>query len=959
MQVTAITKIIVSIIIGLFVSISMMAQPLYVEGTITDNKNLPISGSNVILLNKIDSSFVKGTNSNYAGKFHLAGLQPGNYILKINYLGFKDNYQHFSLIDKPVLIGIITLQVNIKSLDEIVIKEKIPAVKINGDTTEYNSSIAKVNPDAVAEDLVSKIPGITIENGKVKSNGEEIKKVLIDGKEFFGDDPSIALKYIPADMIDKIQIYDKSSDQAEFTGFKENDKQKTMNLKTKNSKSNGIFGKISGGLGTGEHYTTGGNINYFNNNRRISAIGMSNNINQQNFSTQDLLGISSGSGNMPQHIGASNNGTPRMGAGMNGPPAGGSGSQFNSQNFNVGTSSGINSSNSIGLNYIDSWGEKWDVNGSYFYNHSKNKTTAQTDRTYFLTGISNQYYNETSNTESNNFNHRINLRMKYRIDTSNFITIIPSLNFQKNSSTGLILGTSRSNENTILNNILNDNNNNLSGYNFSNTILYGHKFVKTGRTFSINFVTSLNGKDGNNTLISYSKYYASSDSSESNNQKTNTITDGKTISCNLTYTEPLSNNSRLMFSYFPSFSNSQSSKLTNQYDDTTSGYTKPDKLLSNIFDYTTLTQRGGASYRFKKNKISLLTSLDFQTVTLDGHKTYPDNNITKVTFQNFMPRADLFYNISARKFFHLGYFTYTQLPNITQLQDVIDNSNPLSLSQGNPNLKQQYFHSLMSAFRVTDATFTRSFMIFINGSMSDNYIANTSLTATKDSQLTNGFILYSGSQLATPVNLSGYKNLRTFFTVGLPLYFIKSNLNISGGYTYTKLPGIIDKALNYSRNSAMNIGLAINSNINEKIDFRISYTANYNEASNTIQTSSNQNYYVGNGSAKINLIPLKHFVLSGDITLTHYSGLGDTYNKKIVLCNAGLGYKFLKNESAEFRISAYDLLNQNNHIIRNINNNYVEDVETIILKQYFMISFTYQIKNFLSNNSRKLFDRML
>jgi hypothetical protein len=918
------------------------AQP--VQGRVNDGSGQWLPGVSVILLNAGDSSQVKGTTTNAEGSFLITNIPQGRYLLKATFIGYENYFRSVDLKGETFLAGTITLREKSKQLGEVVVKELMPVASQKGDTTEYNAGAFKVNKDANAEDLVSKMPGVTMQDGKAYAQGEEIKKVLVDGKEFFGDDASIALKNLPAEIIEKVQVFDKASDQSQFTGFKDGNTDKTMNIITKNGKSNGTFGKVYAGYGTSDRYLAGGNINFFQGARRISLIGLSNNVNQQNFSSQDLLGVSSGnSGGQRAGFG----GMGRQGGG--GPPGGGprGGGGGNTSNFLVGQNNGINTNNSIGFNYIDTWGKKWKVNGSYFFNNTSNSTVSDINREYFLSDSTSQFYRESSRSSSSNYNHRMNLRMEYTIDSMNSLIITPALSMQKNRTEKLLSGATASNEGTLLNSTGNSTMNNNTGYNFSNSFLYRHRFGKEGRTISANLSTSVSDRDGSGNLES-DTYTAAGDSSYMTSQQSRNATNTYSLSSNINYTEPIGKKAQLMLNYAPSYSENLSDRQTRNPDPGTQEYTNLDSALSNRYRNTSTTQRGGTALRYRGTRLSLSASLDYQSVSLDGRQSFPRSLLTQHTFNNWMPGATMEFRFTKKTNIRFNYNTSTSLPSITQLQDVIDNSNALQLSAGNPDLQQQYSHSLGGNFGTVSPSGTRTFFVFVSGSLSENYISNSSFTATQDTVLGNGIVLSQGGQLTRPVNLEGYRSLRSFLVFGFPFAKIRSNINVNGGVTYTRLPGLINNISNFSNSYTMNSGLMLSSNISENIDFRISYNSSYNIVNNSIQTSSNQDYYSGVASARINLVPAKHFVLNSDASYTHYVGLNSAYNPKILLWNAGVGYKFMKNEAAEIRLSVYDLLNQNQSLARNVTNTYIEDIQTQILKQYFMLTFTYNLRNFKS-----------
>jgi hypothetical protein len=318
--------------------------------------------------------------------------------------------------------------------------------------------------------------------GTVTAQGETVKKVTVDGRDFFGDDATATLRNLPSEVIDKIQVFDKLSDQAQLTGFDDGNTSKSINIVTKKDMRNGNFGRIYAGYGTDNRYSSGGNVSFFNNNQRISLVGLFNNVNQQNFSSQDLLGVTS-SGN-------------RGGGGRRGGGGGGNFRGGGSDNFLVGQQNGISKTNAAGINYSDLWGKKIEVTGSYFFNNSNINNSEQVNRENFITKDSSQFYDENTLSTSMNNNSRANVRMNYKIDSSNTILFTSSLNFQNNTSANDIYGIQSADPSNILSSTDYSLNTKTSGYNFSNGLIYRHAFPKRGRSISIGFNTNLSNRDG-------------------------------------------------------------------------------------------------------------------------------------------------------------------------------------------------------------------------------------------------------------------------------------------------------------------------------------------------------------------------------------------------------------------------------------------------------------------------------
>lgn len=883
-----------------------------VKGYIVGSKSEPLVGASVILLRKSDSSVVKGTVSTRSGEFNLHGIGSGKYLLKISYVGYKHNVQYVevsSTTNKD--LGKILLAEKNQQLSEFVLNQKAIIAEVKGDTTEFNAAAVKVNKDAVAEDLVTKLPGVTVENGTIKAQGEEVKQVLVDNVEFFGNDASIALKNLPAEIIDRVQLYDKASEESAFTGFKDAETNKTLNIKTKKNKNTGVFGNLQMGYANDDRYKLNGNINFFNGARRISVLGGSNNINEQNFSSQDVLGIGKMGGAHPSPVGS-------LAGGM------------------LGSNNGISTNHSIGINYSDQWNNRWKVNGSYFYNQTENANNRQTDRTYFLNDSSKNYYRNATLSNSKNYNHRMNARLEYKIDSSSNLMIVPSISYQKNEANSSSQSSMYNNAMALLQNIHSQSISNNDGYDMNNAIYYRKKFAKKGRSLFVDFSQSLSQRNGKSIT-----------ESELINQQTETDNNSWNLSSRINYTEPLSEKSLLKFVYAPSLAENTNNTITKTYDNISNDYSDLNTELSGKYRLQTNKQQGGVGYLYQYKKLNLNLGGDYQLSMLNGEQRNSES-IDK-TYNNWLWHGDLFYKFNKRSHLHIGYNTNTKNPTASQLQSTTNNSNELYQTQGNAGLNQQYTHELRCMYRTVDYTLTRSFFMAAHASISDNYIGNSSFTANKDT-LVNGASLSKGAQLSRPTNLNGYISADGFMTYSFPLYPIKSNMNLQAGYSYTQLPGIINELKNYAYTNAVNGSVGLVSNISENIDYTLSYRANYNWIENSLQSKENQNYYSGNASARINLSAFSHWVLTSDANLSHYLGLSEEYNKPYILWNASVAYKFLKNNAAEFRFSIYDLLKQNRSISRNVSDTYVEDLRNEVLQQYFMLSFSYKLREFKQVN---------
>ncbi|MFZ4797913.1 MAG: outer membrane beta-barrel protein [Bacteroidia bacterium] len=918
--------------------ISLYAQQsTLIEGQILSKKNKsPLVGVVVSMVNLNDSLTKKNSLTDSEGKFKINNISYGNYRLTASYIGFEKFSAIVKINSTIENIGVFKMIENLNQLKDVTITESVIRSQQKNDTVEYNAKAFKTNPDANVQDLITKMPGITVENGTVKAQGENVQRVTVDGKEFFGDDVTLALKNLPAEVIEKIQVFDKQSDQSQFTGFNDGNTQKSINIVTKAGKNLGKFGRLYAGAGTDERYTAGGNMNFFRGKQRISLLGLSNNINQQNFGSQDLLGLQSGSNQ------AGRGGRGFGGGGM--PGGGGGGSASN--NFIVGNQNGINKTNSAGINFSDVWAKKLTVTGSYFFNQSTNNTINQLQRTSFLSGDVNQLYNQNSESRSDNNNHRLNVRLEYNIDSNNTIILTPKLSFQDNSAVSTINGLSTFNgESLNKTNTINSSNN--SGVSLNNNILYRHKFLKQGRTISFNVGTDVNNKNGSSNLGSNNIFYFPTDTVSKFEQRTTTIGNNYTLSGALFYTEQIGKNGMIMANYSPSFTQNYNDKLTNTKDTLNGEYNIINNNLSSNYENTLTTQRGGLNYRYNiGEKVSFMLGANYQNVLLEGVQKTPKYDVVKKTFDNILPNAMLRYQFSKQSNIRIFYRTNTNAPSISQLQTVIDNSNPLSLNTGNSQLQQEFSHSIVTRYGLTNSDKGKTFNLFLNANNTQNYIGNSTYTARNNSDTVDGITLSKGSQLSKPENFDGYWNINSFITYGFPVKKLKSNLNLNLGATYNKTPSKINNMVNYTNTYMLNSGFALASNISEKIDFTISYTAFYNIVENTLNAKLNNNYFNQISSAKLNLLPYKGLVLRSEIINTYYTGLGNSFDQNFFLWTGGIGYKFLKNNAAEIVFNTYDILNQNNNINRTVSGNYIEDSKTQVLNRYYMLVFTYNIRSF-------------
>lgn len=921
----------------LFGAQGLWAQNASVKGKLLDAKDqTPLTGAYVTLIHTV-SQTEKAAVADTEGIFVLTKLERGEYLMRISYLGYVTKEQNITLSNRLLDMGTIALEPSSIDLAEVQVKEKMPPAKQMGDTTQFNAGAYKMNPDADAQDLISKLPGVTVENGQVKAQGENVQQVLVDGKPFFGNDPQAAMRNLPAEVIERIQIFDQQSDQSQFTGFNDGQTTKTINIVTKSSMKEGQFGKFYAGGGQDLddaatfRYRTGGTLNFFNGDTRLSVIGQSNNINIQNFATEDLLGVVGSNGG---------------GGGMGG-RGGGSwrGNSGGINDFLVSQSGGISTTHALGINFSDKWGEKFEVTASYFFNNNNNDAFQFIDRMFVDTRTGSRSYTENSGSNADNVNHRFNARLDYKISDKTSLLIRPSVSYQDNNGFSNTSGINLSDLSPI-SETFNDFSSQLDGLKFDNSILLRHRLKKPRRTLSLDLRTGYSDNSGVRGLSSINNFYSSGGFSQSLLQSAELLTEGWSLSSNLSYTEPVGERGMIMTNYRYSYQDDNSNQETYDFDEVSGGYDLLNLLLSNRFANNQSSHQLSTGYNYNKDKVNFMLRSGLQFTELINDQSVPNPLELTRNYVNVLPMAMFMYRFTQQTNMRIFYRTSTRTPSVSQLQDVLNNSNPLQLSIGNPNLDQSYEHNLFLRYSATNTDKANVFYFMVGGSYTQNNISNAIYTTASDNPIFQAFDVAPGTQLTQPVNLNGAYNLRSFLTYGLPLSPIKSNLNLNLGGTFVRTPGLINEVKNYAQSSNLGLGAVLSSNVSEKVDFTLSSQTNYNLVNNSIQSSANNNFLSQLTTLRLNLIIGKGFVVRSDINYQYFDGLSDDIDPDFFLWNASVGKKIFKNQRGELTLSVFDLLRQNNSISRVVTEIFIEDKTVNTLQRYGQLTFTYNLRNF-------------
>ncbi|AWH85107.1 hypothetical protein HYN59_08205 [Flavobacterium album] len=908
----------------LFCSIAGYSQSVTLKGVVTDNTDFPLESATIYLIRAKDSTVVDYTISGKSGSWELKVPRiNAPATLKISYIGLANYKEELTSVEKDRDFGTLKLQDKATELNEVVIESEIPPIRIKKDTLEFNASSFKVRPDANVETLLKQLPGVVITpDGKITINGKEVNQLLVNGKPFFDADGQIALKNLPADMIDKVQVSDTKTKKEELAKQMASGDNSSINLTIKKDRNKGLFGRVTGGYGSSGRYEASGLVNYFKDKQKISVLASSNNINSSGFTNDEVFG-SIGRGSGAQALRGSSN------------------------------SPGITRSSTAGANYNDEWFKGFDASASYNYNEASTNNRRRYEAINYLpegedadnpgTIIDKSYTTRSeSRSDSDTYSHSFNSEFNFKIDTTSTINYRPSFKLSgSNSSTSSSSASQRLADSRLLNESTSDSQSDSDTRAVTNYLFYFKNFARKGRGLSVTLSANDNETDRQNLNRSNTIKYkypggVTETTTDNRNQVLNNEGTTNSYGAGVDYFEPITDSLRLDVGANYSLAKNTSSRNSYDYDPVSDTYSLFNDALSNYLASQTGSISPTAGLSLEKSKLRISGEVGAQFSSFKNNATYMGEKYA-LDKNYVLPLGSIRanYRFSKSKSLYGNYRYAVSFPDADELLPVEDLSNPLNTYIGNPDLDVTESHTFRAGFRNFDNATRTGFNISANAVFYNNQV--TQFTTTDE----------SAKRSTTYRNISGVMN--STLSLNWNRSFKKEAhewlLNTGVSVNYSTDKGFLNSELYNSRSVGLTPNFNVTYRYGELLTISPSYSFNYNEYNYTNYSVSSASSFVHNAGLEATSYWPNHTVIGADLGYTFNSNIPDGFKKDFYLLNTSVGYNFLKDQLL-FKVKVYDLLNQNTGVKRTVQATSVTNEENIVLKRYVMFSLTYKLNKF-------------
>ncbi|MDR2009494.1 MAG: TonB-dependent receptor [Bacteroidales bacterium] len=927
-------KFITGFIVFICLSSFLYAQTpqITIKGIIQDTTNAPVPAATVMLLNNTDSALINYTTSNSEGEFSFKNIKNTNYILKISHITFMPWQKHIRQSDeKEIDLGIISMYPIAEFLMEVVIRDAQAPIFIKGDTVEYDARTFKVPPGSTVEDLLRRLPGIDVDvDGNISTMGKDVKTVYVDGKTFFGNDPTTVTQNLDAAAVSKVQVYNEKSEQERLTGVSDGTKDKVLNLELKEEYKKGYFGKATIAGGTSDRWAARGNFNWFNDKQQLSFIGYGNNINQTGLNWSDYSEFKGQS--MTTNFDNGDFGFSSR-----------NGGRYFYSFYDYFDGNGFTKNYGGGVNY-NYFNKKIKLNTGYFGKRNDAFNDQFANRQTFLTD-STYYSIDTIHNQNIKNNHNFSTRAEFEIDSNNIIILRANFDFTTitRDKTQKQLYQTSDFHNINLNSIFNANS--IDNLTLNTLAIYRHKFKKKGRSFAISGTYDLADSKNNENISNINEFFNAQTPTEQinslflANKKNN---NNQQIKSSLLYVEPLSKRFSLLGFYNFSSENRKSDNFSNNPENNQN----IDSLKLN-YQNNILYNRAGTSLNYGYEGINISAGAAFQSIHMEGiSKTYNKNESKTFTYNNFIPyfSADIeFFN---DMYFEASYSYEIDEPSMSYLFPVPDLTNSLYIKTGNPELAPERNHKIEGRISYWNSASMTNISLNAYSNIYDSRIVYNQTTEFVDSI---GYVT-----TYVPENVKGGNDFSIYMWTNFPLIKTKLTMSLSPNIRFSNSPTYINGIENITNSKTYSGRIGFNLTIGPKLNFNINGNISSTNISYSIHTDRNQKYMNYSSSAGIKWQLLKKTFLEGNFNFSNYSNKSFDFDQTIQLLNISLRQVIGKENKFEVRLAAFDLLNQQQYVRQSASANYIEYITAPTLARYFMLSISYNIRGFdTSNNTRR------
>ncbi len=909
-------------------TVSGFAQKI--NGNLKDTEKGDLKNASIALLKAKDSTLLQFTRSDANGAFTINKPQPGFYLLYITHPKYADFLDSVDIKDNTTNFETVNLQNKMKVLEAITVKAKVAAIRVKGDTIIYTADSFKVKDGGTVDDLFKKLPGFTVKrNGEIEANGKKVQNLLVDGEEFFGNDPGMVSKTLAASAVDKVELFEKKSDQAEFTGIDDGERATTVNLKLKANAKKGTMGKVETSGGTPSNYDLQGMLQAFRAKRKLAIFGLTGNVGNTDLGWGDKDSYGGGEG------------TESFSDGENSYRW----SQGDEFSDFYGGSNGIPTNWNAGAHYNNKFNnDKQSINLSYRFNKVNANATG---RTYSTTFLPDSSWNNNSGNDrfTSNQRNKLSFTSETKLDSSNTLKVTLSYSEKGSSSVSnsfedAFTGIKSINGNRRINTAKSDNKS------FNGTLLWMHKFKKLRRTFSVSIGANNNETNSDGNLFSENKFYKLGILQKVDTVDQLKLNDNNASSWNtrIVYTEPLSKYVTAEVSY--GINQNNSDRNQNSYDKDVSGkYTVAAPLFSNNFLFNTIVHapRVALNYTRKKTTINIGTKVAFNTFDQLNKTTNLQN---KYSFQNIFPTASVRFGGKKNTNYSLNYFGSGNAPTLEQLQPIQDNSNPLYINVGNPNLKQSFSHQFNGNVSKWDMLTQSSLWSYFGFNMVQNAVTDFSTIDTL------------GRTISKAVNVNGnyYGNFGMYYNKKLKKLGVSFSFGPTGNISrnISFLNGLENVSNTYGVGASVGINDDKNNDAEETLwDYGINYSFTTNNSKSSINSTANAKYWLM--TARVNgtlrLAKDTYIETDGNIEMRQKDPRFPQ-NNNYFLWNAALNRTIVKNKwIASFKVR--DILNQNRGFDRTFSGYNFTESYFNILKRYYLVTITYKFNTHKAKQNAK------